>query len=67
MGVIEHFIFCFDLFCICCTYINIFNIYSLIFNPIPKFDFHIFTFSQFFTCFLLFFLLLFFLYFDLFE
>lgn len=61
MGVIEHFIFCFDLFCICCTYINIFNIYSLIFNPIPKFDFHIFTiFLLFFTCFLLFFLLLFF-------
>ena len=61
-GCIEHFIFCFVyVLYISCMYINIFNIYSFVFIPIPKFDFHNFTiFLLFFTCFLLFFLLLFF-------
>jgi TRAP-type C4-dicarboxylate transport system permease small subunit len=41
MGVIEHFIFCFVyVLYISCMYINIFNIYSFMFIPIPKFDFH---------------------------
>jgi hypothetical protein len=57
-------------------YINIFNIYSFMFIPIPKFDFHKFftifykfftIFYKFFTIFYKFFLLLFFLYFDLSE
>ena len=39
-------------------YINIFNIYSFMFIPIPKFDFH-----KFFTSFLLFFTSFFFYYF----
>ena len=46
-------------------YINIFNIYSFMFIPIPKFDFH--KFFTIFYYFYTFFLLLFFLYFDLFE
>ena len=63
MGVIEHFIFCFVyVLYISCMYINIFNIYSFIFIPIPKFDFY-----KFFTIFTHFFFYYFFLYFDLSE